>query len=79
MPAHNLHVISTSHALLPFIIYKWFKQEIQKSFKKNSLYKKKITTGIGHIKVGSNGINQQDQNHINAQIIFTSCLTSYIH
>lgn len=24
------NLVSTSHALLPFIIYKWFKQEIQK-------------------------------------------------
>lgn len=38
MPAHNL--ISTSHALLQFIIYKWFKQEIQKSCKKINYIKK---------------------------------------
>lgn len=40
MPAHNL--ISTSHALLQFIIYKWFKQEIQKSCKKINYIKKKL-------------------------------------
>lgn len=38
MPAHNL--ISTSHALLQFIIYKWFKKEIQKSCKKINYIKK---------------------------------------
>lgn len=66
MPAHNL--ISTSHALLQFIIYKWFKQEIQKSCKIINYIKKNIkkTIGIWQIKVGSHSLNQQN-NKINYQ------------